>query len=302
MSGKHATSLHPRNRHQGRYDLAALSRSSPELEPHLRLNPRGEPTIDFSDAAAVRCLNQALLRQYYGIGYWNLPPGYLCPPIPGRADYIHYLADLLAQDHGGTLPRGPQIRVMDIGTGASCIYPIIGSQSYGWTFLASDIDPVSVRAARATVEANPSLQHRVTVVHQKDPKAILHGLIPRQAALHLTLCNPPFHASRADAQAGSRRKVANLRPGQTSPGPAALNFGGQAGELWCPGGELRFITRMIHESRDYASQIGWFTSLVSRHAHLRPLQRVLQNCQARQIEVIPMHQGQKTSRLIAWRF
>lgn len=305
MIAKPAGSLHPRNRHQGRYDLAALARSCPELTQYLRLNPRHEDTIDFSDPAAVRCLNQALLRHDYGIECWNIPAGYLCPPIPGRADYIHYLADLLARSHGGKVPEGRQIRVLDIGTGASCVYPIIGSQSYGWTFLASEADPVSLRSARAIVEANPQLKALVTVLPQKDPGAIFRGLIPRGESLDLTLCNPPFHASMADAQAGSRRKVANLSKRRASvrpAGPAELNFGGQAGELWCVGGELGFISRMIRESRDYSAQVGWFSSLVSRHAHLHALQRVLKEGGARQVEIITMRQGQKTSRLLAWRF
>jgi len=103
----------------------------------------------------VRCLNQALLAQTYQIKHWMIPVGYLCPPIPGRADYIHYVADLLAG--AGKVPTGKQVGVLDIGTGANCIYPIIGSQSYGWKFLATDIDPVSVKTACLFVESNPCL-------------------------------------------------------------------------------------------------------------------------------------------------
>ncbi len=89
--------LHPHNPHQGRYDFALLTRALPELAKHTITNPKGEPTINFSDSEAVRVLNQALLAHYYGVKFWDIPEGYLCPPIPGRADYIHYIADLLAQ-------------------------------------------------------------------------------------------------------------------------------------------------------------------------------------------------------------
>jgi 23S rRNA (adenine1618-N6)-methyltransferase len=268
--------LHPRNPHQGRYDFSALCVACAELNSYVRLNPAGEPTIEFADPAAVRCLNQALLAQTYQIKHWMIPAGYLCPPIPGRADYIHYVADLLAE--AGPVPRGKQVRVLDIGTGANCIYPIIGSQSYGWKFVATDIDPVSVKTA------------------------IFRGIIHKGNYFDLTLCNPPFHASMAAAQAGTQRKQKNLTKGRSANGPAKLNFGGQQAELWCRGGEVVFITQMIRESVEFAPQVGWFTSLVSKREHLRVLKQVLSHCGAKQVEVIPMRQGQKVSRLLAWRF
>ena len=155
---KHAErseTLHPRNLHQGRYDFAALCACCPELQVHLQPNPAGDQTINFSDASAVLSLNQALLAHYYQVKHWQIPSGYLCPPIPGRADYIHYLADLLARGNHGEVPLGKGVRVLDVGTGANCIYPIIGSQSYGWKFVGTDIDPVSIKTARAIVGANP---------------------------------------------------------------------------------------------------------------------------------------------------
>jgi 23S rRNA (adenine1618-N6)-methyltransferase len=38
--------------------------------------------------------------------------------------------------------------VLDIGTGASCIYPILGQTVYQWHFVASDIDPISINTAK----------------------------------------------------------------------------------------------------------------------------------------------------------
>ena len=292
--------LHPRNPHQGRYDFTALCEVCAELSSYVRLNPSGEPTIEFADPAAVRYLNQALLAQTYQIKHWMIPAGYLCPPIPGRADYIHYVADLLAGS--GQVPRGKQVRVLDIGTGANCIYPIIGSQSYGWKFVATDIDPVSVKTACLIVESNPCLSKLVKVVQQKERNSIFKGIIRKGDYFDLTLCNPPFHISMEAARAGTQRKQKNLTKGRSANGPAKLNFGGQQAELCCRGGEVAFITQMIRESAEFAAQVGWFTSLVSKREHLRVLKQVLSQCGANQVEVIPMRQGQKVSRLLAWRF
>lgn len=292
--------LHPRNPHQGRYDFALLCEAVPMLKSYLRLNPSGEQTIDFADPGAVLCLNQALLAHTYRVKHWMIPAGYLCPPIPGRADYIHYAADLLAD--AGEVPRGKSVRVLDIGTGANCIYPIIGSQSYGWKFVATDIDPVSVQTARLIAESNPGLSKLVKVVQQNEREAIFKGIIHKGDHFDLTLCNPPFHVSMKAARAGTQRKQKNLGKGRPSQNANKLNFGGQKAELWCPGGEVAFITKMISESVEFAANVGWFTTLVSKGEHLPVLKKVLTQCDAKQVEVIPMSQGQKVSRLLAWRF
>ncbi len=290
--------LHPRNPHAGRYDFAALCACCPELAAHLRPNPRGDETIDFSNDKAVLCLNKALLAHDYHVHHWQIPPGYLCPPIPGRADYLHYLADLLAADHQGHPPKGKQIRALDIGTGASCIYPIIGSHSYGWRFVATEIDPVAVKTARLIVKTNPGLSQCIEVRQQHNREAIFNGVVSPGERFDLTLCNPPFHASLAEARASNQRKVRNLNQGQAG----KPNFGGQQRELWTPGGEIRFLKQMAKESVDFREQIGWFSSLVSKGENIRPLKKWLTQLGAQQIEVIKMSQGQKISRLIAWRF
>lgn len=307
--------LHPRNPHQGRYDFTALSKACPDLNNYIKPNPKGDNTIDFADEKAVLCLNRALLAHYYRISNWQIPQGYLCPPIPGRADYIHYVADLLAKmkqniasENSGEPPRGKQIKVLDIGTGANCIYPIIGSQSYGWQFVGSDIDKAAIETAKVIVQSNPDLAKLVKLVHQKNTQSIFHGVIKATDIFELTVCNPPFHASMEEAQAGNQRKRNNLgKNEQNAPKSkdrinSKLNFGGQNTELWCPGGELEFIKRMAKESVDYANNVCWFTSLVSNGDHLNPLKKTLKQLGAKQIETINMSQGQKISRLIAWSF
>uniref|UniRef100_UPI0035655618 RlmF-related methyltransferase n=1 Tax=Ilyobacter sp. TaxID=3100343 RepID=UPI0035655618 len=177
--------LHPNNPHKGRYDLKVLTKNLPELKMYLKKNPRGEETIDFSDNKAVVLLNKALLKVHYGIENWDIPKGFLCPPIPGRADYIHYIADLLEGRKKG-------VRVLDIGTGANCIYPIIGSQSYNWDFVASDIDPKSIDNAKKIVDSNKVLKNKIILKLQKNRNDIFEGIIEKEDKFDLTMCNPPF--------------------------------------------------------------------------------------------------------------
>jgi len=306
-----ASTLHPRNPHQGRYDFDKLIKALPELEKHAITNPSGEATINFSDADAVLILNKALLAHHYNIKYWDLPKGYLCPPIPGRADYMHQVADLLNNNNSGSENKKPH--VLDIGTGASLIYPIIGSQSYGWYFTATDIDPVSINTAKAICEINPNLKKLVTVKQQKNPKNIFKGIIGEHDYFDITVCNPPFHGSMQDVLDANNRKQSKLQKNRARRNPNGqankfadaknnLNFGGQNAELWTEGGEFSFISRMINESVGYAPQVNWFTTLVSRAENLKPLDALLRKVGARQIKTINMQHGQKASRILAWRF
>lgn len=289
------TKLHPRNQHSEGYDFVRLVVQTPELESFVLNSPVGQPTIDFQDARAVRMLNRALLKTHYNIDYWDIPAGYLCPPIPGRVDYIHYLADLLADSNAKEIPRGHQIKVLDIGTGASLVYPLTGQSEYGWHFTGVDIDAGAMKSARQICDLN-----KLTIIlrQQSKPENIFRGVIQPKDAFHVSMCNPPFHGSLEQVNKGTQRKWANLGKGHST----KLNFGGQNAELWCPGGEIKFIARMIEESMDFADQCLWFTSLVSKKDNLRPLHHLLGKARVAEYQVIEMAQGQKTSRFIAWTY
>ncbi|MVO17087.1 23S rRNA (adenine(1618)-N(6))-methyltransferase RlmF [Parasedimentitalea huanghaiensis] len=287
--------LHPRNQHSESYDFARLVTQTPELEPFTISNPAGQTTVDFQDVGAVRMLNRALLKTHYDIDFWDIPSGYLCPPIPGRVDYIHYLADLLADRNTQEIPRGRHIKALDIGTGASLVYPLLGQSEYGWHFTGSDIDAGALKSAKQICKLNGL---KITLRRQNEPESIFRGVITPNDAFHVTLCNPPFHSSMEQAHRGTQRKWANLGKGRSK----KLNFGGQNAELWCPGGEVKFIARMIEQSIEFADQCLWFTSLVSKKDNLQPLQRILKKAGVVDFKIVEMAQGQKTSRFIAWTY
>ncbi|WP_120994121.1 23S rRNA (adenine(1618)-N(6))-methyltransferase RlmF [Stutzerimonas urumqiensis] len=292
--------LHPRNRHQGRYDFAELIASHPPLGRFVITNPYGKPSIDFADPEAVKVFNRALLKHHYRIEHWDIPAGYLCPPIPGRADYLHGAADLLAGPDD-EVPRGNKVRVLDIGTGANCIYPLLGQREYGWRFVGSDIDGTALACARTLIEANRLTDH-IELRRQAQPRHIFHGLIRPDDRFDLTLCNPPFHASAEEATRGSQRKWRNLGRLDPKRKLPVLNFGGQAAELWCEGGEAGFIARLAQESAEFAEQVVWFSTLVSKGANVEGLVARLKRMGVRQIRTIDMAQGQKRSRFVAWSY
>lgn len=291
--------MHPRNRFRAGYDFASLVAASPELRGWVRVNPHGDASIDYAHPAAVKALNRALLREAYGVTGWDIPPGALCPPIPGRSDYLHHLADLLARGEGA-IPRGSAVRILDIGVGASCIYPLVGASEYGWSFVASDIDPGALAWARRLAGANQRGGAKIECRLQEDRSRCFAGVIREGEFYDASMCNPPFHGSAAEAASGTQRKRRNL--GLLKSSPAARNFGGQAGELWCPGGEVGFVLRMIAESAEVRDRIRWFTSLVSKSAHLPRLESAALEAGASAVTTLEMGQGQKRSRILAWSF
>lgn len=292
--------LHPRNIHQGRYDLDALVKTLPELSQIIFENGHGQQSLDFANPIAVKLLNKALLLQYYELSYWDIPEGYLCPPIPGRADYLHHLADLLAKDHGRKIPLGEGTQILDLGVGANLIYPILGTSLFEWNFVGTEIDHKALSNAAALIAANPRMEGKVFLRFQADAQLIFDSVVEAGDFFEACICNPPFHESAEVAREGSKRKIKNLK-GLTTANPV-LNFGGQATELWTVGGEIGFIGRMIRESVTVQTQVGWFTVLVSKGTHLSYFQGQLEKVGVKSQRVIEMGQGNKRSRILAWSF
>lgn len=296
---KEKPGLHPLNRHRERYDFKALTASLPELAPYVKLNEYGDESIDFFDPEAVKMLNKALLKHFYGIDSWDLPENYLCPPIPGRADYIHHIAELLGSCNNGKIPTGNKVVCLDIGVGANCIYPIIGNKEYGWSFIGTDIDSVALASAKRIVEEN-GLSGSVEILKQHNPKDFFRGILKTTEQIDLSICNPPFHSSPEEAQSGSIRKLRNLKQEKiTKP---VLNFGGRNNELWCDGGEEKFVKDMIFQSRQYADSCLWFSTVISKQANLNSAYRTLKTVEAVEVKTIPMSHGNKNSRIVAWTF
>lgn len=294
--------LHPRNLHRNRYDFEKLISNCPELKAFVSINKHGIETIDFSNPLAVKTLNKALVQTYYDIQDWDIPKNYLCPPIPGRADYIHYIADLLAETNNGIIPKGNSVLGLDIGTGANLIYPILGHSIYNWSFVGTDIEKKSIENCSKIIEANPELIDAISLQQQTESRFIFKNIIIPEDRFTFTMCNPPFHASAEEANKSTSRKVSNLNPKEKRPTNPVLNFGGQNAELWCNGGEIGFITQMIYESAKYASQCVWFTTLVSKKENLPSIYKILKKVNAVSVKTIDMAQGQKNSRIVAWSF
>ncbi len=293
--------LHPRNKHQGRYDLKQLAAAYAPLGQFIVKHEKAGETIDFFNAEAVKSLNKALLKHYYGMDYWDIPKEYLCPPIPGRADYIHHAADLVLERFTSLSEEGlPQITCLDVGVGANCVYPIIGVNEYDWSFIGSDIDRAALQSAWQIVRNNEGLKEKVQLRLQTNKKHFFKEVLQPNEKVELVICNPPFYGSQSESEEATLRKLRNLSKEKIE--QVQRNFGGQSQELWCKGGEQRFVKDLIFESRPFAKSCFWFTCLISKEAHLKSAYQVLKTVGAHEVKTIAMGQGHKVSRILAWTF
>jgi 23S rRNA (adenine1618-N6)-methyltransferase len=279
--------MHPNNIHQAPYNFSELVKVHPELGDHIKTSRHGGETIDFSNGASVFALNKAILKLNYGLEEWNIPEGYLCPPVPGRVDYLHHLNDLIDKK---------KAKGLDIGTGANTIYPLLGASVFNWNMTGVDIDSNAIAAAKENVAANPKLSKHIEIKHQTVNANIFEGIIEADEHFDFVMCNPPFYSSEKEALQANYQKNRNL-----GLDPKNRNFGGQANELWCNGGETLFLKRMVKQSVDFKTQVNWFTALVSQKEHLPKISKQITKLGATH-KIVNMEQGNKQSRFIAWSF
>lgn len=289
---KKSANLHPNNVHQNGYNFEALVEVYPELKQFVFVNKYGTETIDFANPKGVKAINTALLFKYYAIEFWDFPEDNLCPPIPGRVDYVHHLADLL-QASG----INENASVIDVGVGANCIYPLLGNSVYDWRFLGTDIDKKSIDRAQKIIKKN-KLVEVIELKQQKDATHIFQGILNEDDHFSATICNPPFYRSQEEAMLANARKQEGL--GRTS--GESRNFSGKQQELWYKGGEKAFIHTFLYESSLFKKQCFWYTTLVSKKENAESMLSSLKKLGATEVKTIPMSQGNKVTRFVAWTF
>lgn len=281
--------MHPKNPFNKDYDFDILVAQHPPLKPFVFINEYGSRTIKFADNEAVKALNTALLKEHFGIMHWDIPDNNLCPPVPGRLDYLLHIADLL--------PPKEDIRLLDIGTGANLIYPILATRHFNWKCTASEVNLESLSNAQEIINKSPELKD-IELRHQQFKSHILEYIILEDDFFDVVVCNPPFFKNRTDAEKSNLRKFQNLELVEEN----TKNFGGLSNELWYKGGEEAFIKTMAGESIRFKEQVHWFTAIVSQKENLKNIKRAINKTKPSEVKIVEMEHGNKQSRFIAWTF
>ncbi|KAL8060214.1 hypothetical protein ABFX02_02G010100 [Erythranthe guttata] len=318
--------IHPRNKYSDNPpDFALLASLYPSFEPFVfYLRDDRRPKIDWTDFNATRELTRVLLLHDHGINWW-IPDGQLCPTVPNRLNYIHWIEDLLASD---VVPSNRAdcdvIKGFDIGTGTNCIYPLLGASILGWKFIGSDMTDVAIEWANQNVESNPHISHLIEIrkVHFEDNKEesqisqkcsneggsecsnvkseetrsgtkkscyngppVLLGVVKDEEMFDFCMCNPPFFET--------------IEEGGLNP---KTSCGGTSEEMVCSGGEHAFITRIIEDSVKLKHTFRWYTSMVGRKLNLNTLVSEIWNVGATVVKTTEFVQGRTSRWGLAWSF
>ena len=239
-----------------------------------------------------------MLLADFNLGNYDLPSGYLIPPVPGRLDYLLHIKDFIAEKFNST--EDSQLIGLDIGSGANGIYCILGAQHFNWKMVGSETDSKALEIANSNIKNTKGLNDRIEIRHQKDKGSLFKNTIQPNEQFDFVVCNPPFHSSKEEALKGSLRKVKNLG-GYAAKEKFLLNFEGQANELWCNGGEVLFIKRLIKESVIFKKQVKVFSTLVAKSESVAAIKKQLNKAKAN-FQVIPMALGNKKGRYVMWWF
>ncbi|KAJ1770196.1 hypothetical protein IW140_004867 [Coemansia sp. RSA 1813] len=279
-----------------------LAEKYPELQMHLvpRQGPNatsGKHTMDFRNAEAVRTLNRALLCVYFDLDV-VLPSDALCPAVANRLNYIKWLGRNIMEEFW----PGNTVRGLDIGTGASCIYPLLGTRYIrGSEFVGTDINQASVAVAQQNVRTN-ALDDRIRVYLNDDRNTVLPidsvGFpMPTPdadgSAFTFCMCNPPFYDSPEE-----RQQLRQMKP----IGRPTLDTGGKDDELYTVGGEEAFLERLVEESAVHKQRIKWYTTMVGKKGTLKALKAKIRDAGAKHVSEGALIQGRTTRWVLAWSF
>ncbi|KAI4297737.1 hypothetical protein L6164_037608 [Bauhinia variegata] len=327
--------IHPKNKYsENPPDFSLLASLYPSFQPFVYYSRDGRPRIDWTDFNATRELTRILLLHDHGLNWW-IPDGQLCPTVPNRSNYIHWVEDLLSSNIvPKTNSTGVKVRGFDIGTGASCIYPLLGASLLGWTFVGSDVTDVALEWARKNVSSNPQISelieirrvesNRNTLCLEGFEESVYGGSKMKSSGDFDTevtpgpLAAPDLHVNKNKIYHGPPILVGVVKddekfdfcmcnpPFFESLEEAGLNpktsCGGTPEEMVCPGGELAFITRIIEDSAVLNHSFRWYTSMVGRKSNLKNLVSKLWEVGVTIVKTTEFVQG-KTSRWgLAWSF
>ncbi|XP_034557103.1 RNA N6-adenosine-methyltransferase mettl16 isoform X2 [Notolabrus celidotus] len=280
-------SMHPRNRYKDKPpDFGYLASKYPDFQQHVHTSLAGRPVVNFKEPEAVRALTCTLLKEDFGLTI-QIPLERLIPTVPLRLNYIHWVEDLI--DGQKQLRRG-----IDIGTGASCIYPLLGATMNGWYFLATEVDDICFDYATKNVEQN-NLSDLIRVVKVPQKTLLMDALKEETEIVYdFCMCNPPFFANQLEA------KGVNSRNSRRPP-PSSVNTGGVT-EIMAEGGELEFVKRIIHDSLQLKKRLRWYSCMLGKKCSLAPLKEELRKQGVPKVTHTEFCQGRTMRWALAWSF
>ena len=194
--------------------------------------------------------------------------------------------NMITEEEEQKLTKVRCIKGLDIGTGASLIYPILGYKMFGWHFVASEKNKEALKSA-LKIQKNNDFQPFIEI--REAITGIFKGIINKnEDFFDFSMCNPPFFES-LDEQKSVSWRTCEIK-----------EFEGEF-----EGGELEFMKKSFEESLEFKENVGVFTSLVGRKKDFELFLDFLdkrKNEEKFEIESKTLYMGKNARWVVAWRF
>lgn len=280
-----------------RYDFEALARADEAFAAVVTRRTcakTGKTTygVDFTDWTSTKALTGAILRVEHGVAGWDVPRGHLVPTATNRTRYLEWLEKLYRLSSPSEAcgdENAGVARVLDVGTGASVIYPLLGASTFGWRFVGTDVTDEALESARENLRKNPHLEPLIEIRDARDEDGsrdrILRGVVEEGERFTFCMCNPPFFESMEDA---------GLNPNTAC--------GGTEIEMVCPGGEEAFVKRMFADSLEMKESIHWFTTMCGKKSTMTKMRSLFHATRVPAVRTTELVHGKTSRWCIAWSF
>ncbi|XP_072389912.1 U6 small nuclear RNA (adenine-(43)-N(6))-methyltransferase [Diabrotica undecimpunctata] len=278
--------MHPRNIYKSPPNFKQLALDFPEFREFVTQDITGKVSLDFKNTKALRALSCILLKKDFGLNV-EMPLDKLIPTIPLRLNYILWLEDLLS-----LTGKSENIKGVDIGTGASCVYPLLAAKKNKWHMVASEIDSNSVTFANTNIEKN-KLEEFIQIVKVNE-NTVLKDVVNRDE-YDFCMCNPPFFGSTQELHSNLNSRSLNRPKPKNS-------FCATPTEVVVKGGEVDFLSKLIQESKILGTQIKIYTTMVGHKKNLPQLKTLLREVDVCSFKETEFCQGNTTRWGLAWTF
>ncbi|CAD5227812.1 unnamed protein product [Bursaphelenchus okinawaensis] len=288
--------MHDRNMYKKHPpDFKKLALKYPEFRKLCKLSTTGNVSGDFGNEQFVKLLSEILLKKDFELDV-EFMSGSLIPRIPQRLNYLLLIDDIL-RANGIT----ENVTGLDIGTGASCIYPLIGAKLLRYRFIATDVDEKSVEWACQQTKKNFKYDEiRILLIENEK---FFEEPLKQVDKLDFCMCNPPFfYESEGNLkfERNSEGTYTNtVEPTVSAPRSITVAKGN---ELMTSGGEVQFVKAIVDESVLFKDKVKVFTSMVGKISSIKVLTACLKDVGCKTIGISRLSQGNTQRGVLIWSF
>lgn len=252
--------------------------------------------FNFTSSSNQYDITELIVKEYFLVSNYKLNRKKLCPRVTNRLEYLkkveQYLMDGLkivkckkSNFIEKPIEKEEKRWIIDIGTGSSLIYPIIGMKMNDRNhFIVTEIDPESILDIKKHINSNNNFENRIFLIEMKENEDLipLNKIIELKKKIGISsisylICNPPFYSNEIDYNNRSFKKK-KLKKNELIISKSECFYNK---ENFDDGGELLFVKQIIQQSLSIQTSFDneiksiffntWFTSQIGIYDNYKKL-------------------------------